>query len=202
MSSYKRLILVRHGETVSNRDRLMTGRIDTPLTAKGRKQARRAASRIACDFGKVDRIYASPLTRTMETARPLSRKTGVRPVREPLLIETNFGAWEGKKKEELSLDEGWKTYTADPFHYTFPEGESPQDVRSRALSFLSELRSSDGWESAVVFSHYTPVAFIVLEILGMADGARAPFRIDNGSLTVIALDEKSGYIVTLNSVCA
>ena len=33
-------------------------------------------------------------------------------------------------------------------------------------------------------------------------GVRAPFRIDNGSLTVIALDEKSGYIVTLNSVCA
>jgi probable phosphoglycerate mutase len=191
------IILVRHGESTANRERILTGRTDPELTALGRTQARRASRYINARFA-VDRLYSSPLKRAVHTAAPIARRARAPLVTEDLLIEANFGRWEGLCKEDLSAKHGWEDYLKDPFHYRFPGGESPQDVKRRINLFREKLFCDGNWRRIVVVSHYTPIVFFLLGILGSGDAAKAPFRIDNASLSVVEVGEGFQLLSLLN----
>jgi broad specificity phosphatase PhoE len=60
------------------------------------------------------------------------------------------------------------------------------------------LREHKGWSTAVVVSHYTPIAFFILHVLGLEHGKRAPFTIDNASLTIVGMSDDSMYLEKLN----
>jgi 2,3-bisphosphoglycerate-dependent phosphoglycerate mutase len=63
------LILLRHGESTSNRERRFTGWADAELTAQGRDEARLAGTRIAAHGLRADACFSSRLRRAKETAR-------------------------------------------------------------------------------------------------------------------------------------
>jgi broad specificity phosphatase PhoE len=195
---FRRIVLVRHGESTANRDRVLTGRIDPLLTRRGRRQAHRAARYIDRRIGNVNLVFSSPLQRSLDTAQTIAGRLNLAIARDDLLLETDFGAWEGLSIHELASAPEWERYTLDPFHFTFPGGESPQQVRSRVHHFLHGLLNRDDWSTAVVVTHYTPLAFFVLHVLGGIDGKRAPFAIDNASITVLRISENSGYLELLN----
>lgn len=72
-----RLILVRHGQTRSN----VHGLLDTALpgaelTPLGREQARSVVDVLAGE--RIDRVVASPLARTVQTATPIAEERGLR----------------------------------------------------------------------------------------------------------------------------
>ncbi len=194
----KRILLIRHGESLSNKGRVLTGRGDPDLTRSGIAQARKISLFIRKKYSPIDRIFSSPLKRALSTAREISRKVKATVETSELLIETDFGKWEGMTHEMLRNQQGWEHYLNDPFHFNFPGGESPQDVKSRILLFREQLFSEDGWNTVVVVSHYTPIVFFTLIILGNAHTFRAPFRIDNASLTVIERSGGSDYIAMMN----
>jgi 2,3-bisphosphoglycerate-dependent phosphoglycerate mutase len=73
--------LVRHGETPGNRIRRFRP-YDTPLSDRGKQQARLVAERLAAD-GPFAALFASDLARTMETAGEISRRLGLPIVPEP-----------------------------------------------------------------------------------------------------------------------
>ena len=52
---------VRHGESEANRDRVFSGRRDSPLTERGRQQAVALAD--ALEDVAFDRVVATPLSR-------------------------------------------------------------------------------------------------------------------------------------------
>ena len=64
------ILLIRHGETLGNRDGMFRGQKDFPLNENGRTQARSLAEELST--WRIDAIYSSPLSRAMETARPLA----------------------------------------------------------------------------------------------------------------------------------
>ena len=68
-----RVLFVRHGETTWNREGRIQGWASTPLTGRGRDQAR-ATGVLLRDRG-VERVLASDLRRTQETARLLREGT-------------------------------------------------------------------------------------------------------------------------------
>jgi probable phosphoglycerate mutase len=195
---FRRIVLIRHAESTANRDRVLTGRVDPELTQRGRRQARRAARYIGKKVGDVDLIFSSPLQRSLTTARVIAGRLHLTVAQDDLLLETNFGSWEGLNRDELASAAQWERYTQDPFHFTFPGGESPQEVKVRVQLFLHRLLGRDDWATAVVVTHYTPLAFFVLHVLGTNDGTRAPFAIDNASITVLRISGKSGYLELLN----
>jgi probable phosphoglycerate mutase len=194
------IVLVRHAESTANRDRTLTGRIDPELTKRGRLQAKRAARYIREKIGQVDLLYSSPLKRSRHTAQLIASRLKITVLEDDLLIETNFGAWEGMDGEYLATQPEWGRYVKDPFHFSFPGGESPQNVRERVEYFLDNLLHRDDWCSTVVVTHYTPLAFFVLQVLGIATGTRAPFAVDNASITVLKLNKNYRYIELLNCV--
>ena len=141
----RQIILVRHGESLTNRKRLLTGRTDTDLTRLGEKQAKRASDFIKKRYASIDIIFTSPLKRAYSTALMISKKVKAPIQKEALLLETDFGNWEGLDKTALQSKSGWGTYVKDPFHFKFPEGESPQAVKKRILTFKQNLLDKSDW---------------------------------------------------------
>ncbi len=92
------LLMVRHGETAFNRDRIMQP-AETPLSVRGQEQAIRLAQRLSTEG--ITRILASDLPRAAMTAQALSDETGVKIEFESLLQERNFGRLRGQRFIDL-----------------------------------------------------------------------------------------------------
>ena len=61
------VLLIRHGQSVTNVTQVFTGHYDVPLSPLGQEQARRTAAYLQKNF-RIDAIYASDLMRAMQTA--------------------------------------------------------------------------------------------------------------------------------------
>ena len=91
-----KIYLARHGQSSDNKNAILNGHRDEPLTKIGRQQAEELADRISNIKLHFDYIYSSPLERAFETAKIISEGTrGSYPIKEDLLIERNFGIMTG-----------------------------------------------------------------------------------------------------------
>jgi len=134
------LLVIRHGETALNRDRVMQP-ADTPLSDRGKEQVLRLAQRLSTEG--ITRILASDLPRAAMTAQALSDETGVGVEFESLLQERNFGRLRGQRFIDL------ETQDIDPFaeNYEPEEGETWQEFDQRVTHAWSRIQSalpSDG----------------------------------------------------------
>jgi broad specificity phosphatase PhoE len=171
------LLIIRHGETGHNARRILQPP-DTPLSDRGREQARLLAERLA-DAG-VRRIVSSDLARAAETARALGSRTGVSIEWEPLLHERNFGDLRGTAYDDLGLD---------PFadHYEPPGGESWAVFRARVAEawrvVCRHAEQADG--SLAVVTHGLVCREIVAVHLDVpSDIERADYPWANTCLTI------------------
>src|SRR5688572_3836293 len=94
-----RLLLIRHGATTSSAEDRFAGAIDVELSDEGRAQARKLSERLAGTA--LAAIYASPLSRTVETARLLGAPRGLEPRLDDGLREIADGHWEGMRRHEV-----------------------------------------------------------------------------------------------------
>ena len=134
------LVMIRHGETAFNRDRVMQP-ADTPLSDRGKEQVLRLAQRLSTEG--ITRILASDLPRAAMTAQALSDETGVGVEFESLLQERNFGRLRGQRFIDL------ETQDIDPFaeNYEPEEGETWQEFDQRVTHAWVKIQSalpSDG----------------------------------------------------------
>ncbi|MCB1177347.1 MAG: histidine phosphatase family protein [Leptospiraceae bacterium] len=148
---YKHIYLVRHGETEFNLEgKIQGGGLDSPLTEKGKEQAKKLADHLKDSGFSVNRIYASPLGRAMETARILNEALNLEINEEPLLKEINCGNFEGKLISSID-SEKLRKLRVDP-EEKYPGGENVIDVKHRAEQFLNKIRS-DKKDSVLIVSH-------------------------------------------------
>jgi probable phosphoglycerate mutase len=97
----KPIILVRHGQAVSNVSNRLGGWSQTALTELGRRQGRLIAERIKKELdGVAVTFYHSDLKRASQTAEIIAEKTSLYGIPEPGLRECNNGIAAGKTKEE------------------------------------------------------------------------------------------------------
>ena len=100
--------LVRHGSH-GLLDHVLCGRMEgVCLSDQGAAEARL----IAPLLGPVQALYASPIQRTRETAEPLAQALGLEPRIDDDLQELDFGAWTGKRFDELHGDPAWDRWNA------------------------------------------------------------------------------------------
>jgi glucosyl-3-phosphoglycerate phosphatase len=93
MSSGRRVLLLRHGQTAWNALGHFQGQTDIDLDDVGRVQAERAADQLARLSPSA--LVCSDLRRARDTAAALARRTGLDVVSDPRLRETFAGAWQG-----------------------------------------------------------------------------------------------------------
>lgn len=134
------IYILRHGQTVWNKQKLLQGSADIELNEKGRELAGITGANL--EGIHFDRIYSSPLIRAYETACLVRGHRNIPIIRDNRLRELCFGINEGKNLPELLAD------TDNPFHYFFdrpelyvaPEGgETFDEITQRAKSFMQEM---------------------------------------------------------------
>src|SRR5438876_6765909 len=94
-----RIFLVRHGETLANREFRYIGARDDVLSEHGQAQAERLAD--ALSIFPVAAIYSSPLQRAYHTALPVAARLGLEVQLDENLLEGRFGTWEGLSRAEV-----------------------------------------------------------------------------------------------------
>ncbi len=153
MSDSTTLILVRHGETAANTDRVWHGATDTPLSEKGRLQARAVARHLAEAEPAAAAVYTSGLQRAGDTAREIGLAQGIVPRIEPRIGEYDLGTWEGRPFSELlGVEDFWTRIKEDP-DFAPEGGESPRSVASRFEEAVRTIAAAHEGERVVLVSH-------------------------------------------------
>lgn len=155
------LVVVRHGRTASNRAGLLLGRSDPGLDDLGRRQA----AAVAAALGPVDRVVASPLLRTRETAAAVADAAGVTIEVDERWIEVDYGDWDGRPVAEVDADT-WAQWRADP-DFAPPGGESLAAVDRRVRAACAELIADAADRTVVVVSHVSPIKATLAWALGV-----------------------------------
>ena len=161
MDESMEIILVRHGETELNKQNVMQGSFDSPLTAEGRDACGKLGRSMDRNWREVQDWFVSPFGRTRETSRlireKLKNKEPPVEVLDDRLREITCGTYDGQYKKDLDRAVLHRVYNEDD--YPFPGGESLRDVMQRGEDFLESLlmraRSLDGAYRAVIISHGT-----------------------------------------------
>ncbi|MEO7753016.1 MAG: histidine phosphatase family protein [Terracoccus sp.] len=99
MSSPRRIVVVRHAETVDNAARVWQGHKDSPLSERGRAQVEAAAPHLAA-YDPVS-IVSSDLQRAVDTAAGVGRLVGLDVRLDPRLREVHVGQWQGLTADEV-----------------------------------------------------------------------------------------------------
>ncbi len=120
-----KFILIRHGQTEWNQGaERFRGRADLPLNETGHAQAQKVAARLAQE--KIAAIYASPLQRTLATARPLAEKLHLEIQPHPGLLDIDVGAFEG-----MTIDEARQAFPED--HGKMDHGAGSREISKRRI---------------------------------------------------------------------
>ncbi len=176
------LVLVRHGESEANAAGLLVGRMESPLTARGRAQARRIAEVV----GPVEHVITSPLGRARQTAAALS--SGEHVEVDDRWVEVDYGEYDGTPLGSVPADV-WRRWRADPA-YRPPGGESLDELGRRVRVVCEELFAADGAgargaDDVVVVSHVSPIKAAVAWALGVDDDVAWRLYLAPGSITRI-----------------
>lgn len=183
------LILARHGETSANAGRLMVGKIDPPLTDRGRRQA--AAVAAALPQGAV--VLSSPLRRARETAAVFGE-----PEVDERWREVDYGELDGRPAAETWLPL-WEAWQADP-EYAPPGGESLASVGRRVRDACEELCEQAAAGDLVVFTHVGPVKAAVAWALHVGDRVARRMFVDLASVSRVAVSEHGPLLHSFNEV--
>jgi broad specificity phosphatase PhoE len=150
MSSLRRIVMVRHGETEGQSSVRFHGSADVRLNDEGRAQLRESARKMGNEV--FDLVAASPLRRAWEGAVIVSRGAPVRLYSE--FREVHFGHWEGMTAAEIeesnpALYQDWQSGAAN---FEYPGGELRDAFRSRVERGVDALLAS-GATSVLLVSH-------------------------------------------------
>ncbi len=180
------LIFARHGETEWNAVLRVQGWTDTPLSARGRAQAAALAVRLA-DL-PIQAVYASDLSRAVETARPTAERLGLEVQTLPGLRERRFGDWEGLTQADLERDHAaqWHRFHVQrDLDAPVPGGENWAGVGGRVRAALAHiLAAHPGRDEAVlVVGHGGSGRTLLLEALQAPLATLLCLHLDNASIS-------------------
>lgn len=161
-----RIYLVRHGATDLTAEDRFAGSTNVPLSEEGRRQVAGLAERLRNET--LDAIYASPLDRTVETARIIAQPHELVPVPEPGLREIDYGHWEGLRRSDVETQfaQEYAIWQEDPFTIGPAGGESGVNVLNRALPCIRRIVEQHRHRTVLVVSHKGTNRLIISSLMG------------------------------------
>ena len=152
-----RIDLVRHGE-VYNPDKVLYGRLEGfRLSERGQEQAQLAAKYLAHPRRDIVAIYASPLQRAQETAKPIAEAYGLPILNDERLLEAGSefeGTTIGANPKQLLNPKAWPLLR-NPFTPSW--GEPFAEQADRMIAVVEEARREYAGHEVVIVSHQSPI---------------------------------------------
>jgi broad specificity phosphatase PhoE len=162
-----RLLIVRHGGTMLSAEDRFAGSTDVALSDEGRRQVALLGKRLAGT--KIDAAYCSPMQRTRDTAEAICRLHGMVAIGRDGLREVNHGAWETMVHSDVKKQfaEDYAAWSADPFGYAPPGGETGLSVLNRALPVYREIVCAHMGQTVLVVSHKATNRIAICALIGL-----------------------------------
>ncbi len=150
------IYIVRHGETMWNREKRLQGHKDIMLNESGIEAAKRTGD--ALKDVHFDKIYSSPLTRAYDTAMYIKGDRDISIIKDDRIKEIKLGDLEGKRGEDLINDEEstFRYFFTQPQLFVPDEnGESFEELIARAKDFMqNEIEpNADKLERVMIVAH-------------------------------------------------
>ena len=158
-----RLIVVRHGESAANRQRVFAGQSDSPLTAAGRAQAEAVADALARE--PIARVIASDLSRARDTAAAVAMRHGVGVETTAALREWDVGELVGLDREATQRRYGDVRPFFEPGSRV-PGGESFEEVVARVTAFVDALVPASLGRTVCLVAHGMTNRIIAAHFMG------------------------------------
>ena len=177
------LILVRHGETVWNVEKIYRGRADVNLDEVGIKQAELLGKYLS--NWELEAIYSSPLRRALDTATIITRYQKIGTHIAEGLVDFDYGEWQSLPEQEAkrlypTLHKEWHN---NPHKVRMPGGESLEDVRRRAIEVVNSVLSKYQG-SVVLVSHRVVNKVLICSLLGVDNSYFWNIKQDVGGITI------------------
>ena len=191
------IYLFRHGETKWNTEGRRQGHKNSPLTCRGKLQAKNNAHCLQRNSSLDEPIivYSSPLGRAKDTTTIILNELDISTNSinfDDRLMESSFGKWEGLTDHEVAerYPDSWKARTADRWNTRPPSGESYADVNSRVGEWFNEVELSlttivvcHGLTSRVLRGIYLGLSH--QEIFDLKEPHVGFFKLNNGTTSYI-----------------
>ncbi|MFB2710557.1 histidine phosphatase family protein [Aeromonas veronii] len=182
------LVVIRHGETQANAEGRYQGALDIGLNDDGVRQISRLAEEVAVALPPFDRLLASPLLRTRESAAILSRQLGLPVELVPAFRERDVGLFEGLRTRHPEL---WARNITRRWAEAPPGGETIDEVIARVSQGLTELASTMQGERILLVAHGVVAKVIrAVTIAGFDDFFE--WQLPNGGMLSVMLSLADG----------
>ena len=190
------IYLLRHAQSSANSKGILAGQDNSvELSKKGAKEANEIVGYL--ESLKIAKVYCSPLTRCLQTVTPFMTKNPKIDFEvEPRLIEMNYGKWSGRKLSSLARDSRWKKVIIKPSTFTFPEGESFRQMRTRVDRLLADLASHNG--SILLVTHGDIIKMILASTLNLPIDRFQAFVAEPASISTIRVEKKIKTVLQTN----
>lgn len=193
-----RILITRHGQTVTNREGRFCGHFETQLTPLGVRQAQALGQRLG--GVQVDAVYTSDLGRAVETAALILQGRRITPSIDPDLRELHYGQWEGRKGGEVAkaYPEQYKLMRAEDPGWRPPGGETIGEVRQRTFAALRRVAKAHQHQTVLIVTHGTAINCMISEALGVAPSHTFRFHVANCGLSEITMRRATPILSLLN----
>ena len=195
-----KLILVRHTETIWNRDkRIQGGSSDIALSEVGIRQAHLLAKFFKGE--NITAIASSPLQRALNTATIIAEPHGLRVKEDAGFKELEVGELEGLSWADLGtsftqfLLQEWQGQGT----VGVKGGESFVQLQQRSWDSVEQLRRECDGDSVIVVSHYFATLSIIFKALGLLPEYLPKFRIANGGISIVEFTSNGPRLTAFNN---
>jgi probable phosphoglycerate mutase len=180
-------IFMRHGQADNNVNRILVGRyIESHLTEYGKQQVADTSKYLK--NVPIEKVYVSPVTRTVETAEIVCKLLGMNYEIDERLYEIELGKLVGMHFEEIIHKHGnlfLKFYNEDDAMLARYGVESFASVKSRVKHLLDEIINIQQDKNVLLITHLDPIKAAISILLDLKPEALYRWHIRNASLTIL-----------------
>jgi 2,3-bisphosphoglycerate-dependent phosphoglycerate mutase len=186
------VILMRHGQAENNVNRILVGRhIESHLTDYGRQQVEDTARYL--QNVPIEKVYVSPVTRTVETAKIVSKILGISYEIDERLYEIELGKLAGMNYDDIIDKYGnlfLKFYAGADSMLSNYGVESFTAVKRRIKDLMDEIKETEHNKNVLMITHLDPIKAAISVLLDLKPEALFHWHIRNAALTILKHESK------------
>jgi phosphoserine phosphatase len=195
------IILVRHGQTPWNKDKIFRGSRDIPLNDTGREEARLAGEWLQGET--IDAAYSSPLSRARDTGEAIARHHNLSVQDLPGLTDLCYGDWEGLPLNEVKVTYAdlYRRWETAPATVRFPHGETLDEVKVRALQAVAEAVRRHPGQIVLLAAHRAVNKVLIAAFIGLDNSHFWRIGQDTTAINRFKRVKDTWHILGLNDTC-
>jgi broad specificity phosphatase PhoE len=195
------IILVRHGQTPWNKDKIFRGTFDIPHDETGREEARLAGEWLKGET--IHAAYCSPLSRARDTAEAVAHHHGLLVTDLPGIIDLNYGDWQGMPLAEVKVkySDLYRQWETAPHTVRFPGGETLEEVSKRAWAAVGEVVPRHPNQTVLLAAHRVVNKVLIARFVGLDNSHFWRIGQDTTAINRFRLVGDTWHFMLINDTC-